>query len=101
MKIDFNANLKDLEGKNIPDSNMGKILGNSLIGETKVSGLDVIEVLDIAQSAYKGVVDFTVKQRDAIKEWIKTNEKLPIITKGNLLKLIEAKENSKKDEKGT
>jgi len=49
MKLLLDKNLIGLDGKDLPDANMGKILANSLVNNT---GADAIKYLDWALKLY-------------------------------------------------
>ena len=83
MKIDLNAPIIDLDGSNIQDSNMGKIVAQMLITETKG---DALKFWDWAQKLYKGeVLDIDKSDQEVFKNFIKDSEKIPIITKAQIL----------------
>lgn len=83
MKIDLNAPIIDLDGSNIQDSNMGKIVAQMLITETKG---DALKFWDWAQKLYKGeVLDLDKSDQEVFKNFIKDSEKIPIITKAQIL----------------
>lgn len=83
MKIDLNAPIIDLDGSEIKDSNMGKIVAQMLITETKG---DALKFWDWAQKLYKGeVLDLDKSDQEVFKNFIKDSEKIPIITKAQIL----------------
>lgn len=83
MKIDLNAFIIDLDGSEIKDSNMGKIVAQMLITETKG---DALKFWDWAQKLYKGeVLDLDKSDQEVFKNFIKDSEKIPIITKAQIL----------------
>ena len=72
MKIDLNKSLIDLEGKEIADSNMGKIVAQTLITGSKG---DALKFWDWANKLYKGeVLDLDKSDQEVFKNFIKENE---------------------------
>ena len=83
MKIDLNALIIDLDGTEINDSNMGKIVAQMLITETKG---DALKFWDWAQKLYKGeILDLDKSDQEVFKNFIKETEKIPVITKAQIL----------------
>ena len=83
MKIDLNAPIIDLDGTEIKDSNMGKIVAQMLISETKG---DALKFWDWAQKLYKGeILDLDKSDQEVFKNFIKDTEKIPVITKAQIL----------------
>ena len=83
MKIDLNAPIIDLDGTEINDSNMGKIVAQMLITETKG---DALKFWDWAQKLYKGeILDLDKSDQEVFKNFIKETEKIPVITKAQIL----------------
>ena len=83
MKIDLNAPIIDLDGTEINDSNMGKIVAQMLITETKG---DALKYWDWAQKLYKGeILDLDKSDQEVFKNFIKETEKIPVITKAQIL----------------
>lgn len=86
MKIDLNKSLIDLDGKEIADSNMGKIVAQTLITGSKG---DALKFWDWANKLYKGeILDLDKSDQEVFKNFIKENEGLPIITKAQILELL-------------
>lgn len=86
MKIDFNKPLLDLDGKELPDTNIGKILANVLCSQTKG---DALKLYDWGRSMYKGeILDLDRADQDLLKSQIKDSESLTILAKAQMLELI-------------
>lgn len=86
MKINLNSALVDLDGNEIADSNMGKILAQLLISETKG---DALKFWDWAMKLHKGeVLDLDKSDQEVFKNFVKETEKLPIITKAQILEKL-------------
>lgn len=86
MKIDLNKSVIDLEGKEIADSNIGKIVAQMLIQATKG---DALKYWDWAQKLYKGeILDLDRSDQEVFKNFVKDHEALPIITKAQVLELL-------------
>lgn len=83
MKLDFNFNLKDLNGEEIQDANAGKLLANSLINQSKG---DAIKFWEWALALNKGeVIDLDTSDQGVLKSFIKDSESLTVLAKGQLL----------------
>lgn len=86
MKIDLNKSVKDLDGVEIPDGHMGKIIANMLTQSIRGDALKYWgwalklnnkEELEIDQS------DF-----ETLKEFVKNHEQLTILTKAQVLEIL-------------
>ena len=87
MKIDFNFNLLDLDGKEIEGANAGKLLANQLVNQAKG---DAVKFWELSLKLYKGeVVDLDSSDQNTIKQFIKDSESLPVLTKAQLLLVFE------------
>lgn len=87
MKIDLNKSVLDLDGKEIENANMGKIVAQFLVNESKG---DALKFWDWALKLNKGeVLDLDKSDQDTFKTLIKETEKLPIITKAQILEQLQ------------
>ena len=87
MKIDLNKSVLDLDGKEIDNANMGKIVANFLVNESKG---DPLKFWEWALKLNKGeVLDLDKSDQDTFKTLIKETEKLPIITKAQILEQLQ------------
>lgn len=87
MKIDLNKNVIDLDGNQIEGANMGKIVAQFLINESKG---DALKFWDWALKLNKGeVLDLDKSDQETFKSLIKETEKLPIITKAQILEQLQ------------
>ena len=87
MKIDFNFNLLDLDGKEIEGANAGKLLANQLVNQAKG---DAVKFWELSLKLYKGeIVDLDSSDQATIKNFIKDSEQLPVLTKAQLLLVFE------------
>lgn len=87
MKIDLNKSILDLDGKEIENANMGKIVANFLVNESKG---DPLKFWEWALKLNKGeVLDLDKSDQDTFKTLIKETEKLPIITKAQILEQLQ------------
>lgn len=81
-KLNFNKSLKDLDGKEINNANMGKILANTLVSQGKG---DPIKYWGWALNINEGKeLDLDKSDFEHLKEFI-NNCDLPILTKAQLL----------------
>jgi septin family protein len=84
--INLNFNLIDLDGTEIENSNIGKIIAQFLISETEGNAL---KLWDWSQKLYQGKpLELDESDQNDLKELIKKTNKLPIITKAQILKII-------------
>ena len=96
MKIKLNVSFKDVEGKDIPEiKSVGHTLGNAILQEKEIKGLDPSEALKIAMDAAAGEVNLNTAQVQAIKDWVPKTDKLFILGKGTILNIIEEAEKKK------
>jgi hypothetical protein len=86
--LDFNANLKGLDGQEIKDEKnevitLGKMLANQLAFTGKG---DALKLFNWAQKMYNGeVLDLDKSDEGVLKEFIKNNEQLTVLAKAQLL----------------
>jgi hypothetical protein len=86
MKLDFNFNLVDLDGNQINNANAGKLLANTLIQQSKG---DAIKYWEWALSLNKGeVLDLDSSDQETLKNFIKDHEQLTILTKAQVLEVL-------------
>ena len=91
MKLNFNFNLLDLEGKELLERdgstvNAGKLLANSLVQQTKG---DAIKFFEWALSLNKGeILDLDTSDQETLKKFITDSEGIIILAKGPLLKVF-------------
>lgn len=87
MKLDFNFNLVDLEGQEIENANAGKLLASTLVQQPKG---DAIKFWEMALKLNKGeVIDLDSSDQQLIKTFIKDNESLTILAKGQMLQVFQ------------
>lgn len=86
--LDFNQNLKGLDGKDIKDEKdevitLGKMLANQLAFTGKG---DALKLFNWAQKMYNGeALDLDKSDESVLKEFIKSNEQLTVLAKAQLL----------------
>lgn len=87
MKLNFNFNLVDLDSKEIEGANAGKLLANSLVAQSKG---DAIKFWEMALKLNQGeVIDLDTSDQGLLKSFIKENESITILAKGQMLQLFE------------
>jgi hypothetical protein len=85
-EINFNFALKGLDGKEIPESNAGKILSSALAND---SGKNPVKVWAWAQLFYGGqTLQCDPSDLEFLKGLIETSPYLPAMTKAQLLEVI-------------
>jgi len=86
MKLNFNFNLVDLDGKEIDNANAGKLLANSLVQQSKG---DALKFWEWALALNKGEeLDLDSSDQETLKNFIKDSENFAIIAKAQLLKVL-------------
>lgn len=85
--VSLNVNLKDLDGKEVQGTNLGKLVAGLLVSQPKG---DVLKFYDWALKFNKGEV-VTVDRSDyeKLKAFITDHEGLNIIAKAQILPLLE------------
>ncbi len=89
--INLNVNVKDLDGKEIVEGGMtttlGRILANQLVSGAKG---DPLKFFDWAMRLNKGeTIELDRSDYEKIKEFVITSETLTILSKGQILPLLE------------
>lgn len=83
MKLNFNFNLTDLDGKELKDANAGKVLAQSLINQSKG---DAVKYWEWALALNKGeIVDLDTSDQETLKTFIKDSETIFVLAKAQLL----------------
>ena len=81
--INFNKNLLGLDGKEVADTNIGKIVGQSLIQSGRG---DALKFWHWANKMYKGEeLDLDPTDTDVLRNFIKENETMTIWVKAQAL----------------
>jgi hypothetical protein len=87
MKLNFNFNLLDLEGQEIENANTGKLLAGALVQQSKG---DAIKFWEMALKLNKGeVIDLDTSDQQLLKTFIKENESLTILAKGQMFQVFQ------------
>ena len=91
MKINMNKNLMNLDGKEMKDQNMGKLLANILA--TKADGIDPIKAYDWAMTVWKGDdLEIDRSDIDKLKTLVLKTELLTTLAKAQILLSLEVKD---------
>lgn len=86
MKLNFNFNLVDLDGKEIDNANAGKLVANALVQQSKG---DALKFWEWALALNKGeILDLDSSDQETLKNFIKDNENFAIIAKAQLLQVF-------------
>jgi hypothetical protein len=89
MKLNLNKALTDLDAKDIPNTNMGKMLANALVQANKG---DILKHWEWALKLNAGnEIDLDSSDKSKLKEFIEVNEGFTILTKAQLLLEFEVK----------
>jgi hypothetical protein len=87
MKLNFNFNLVDLDGQEIENANTGKLLATSLVQQPKG---DAMKFWEMALNLNKGeTIDLDTSDQQLLKTFIKENESLTILAKGQMLQVFQ------------
>lgn len=83
MKLNFNFNLTDLDGKELEGANAGKLLANTLIQQTKG---DAVKYWEWALALNKGdILDLDSSDQETLKTFVKDSETITVLGKAQLL----------------
>ncbi len=83
MKLNFNFNLTDLDGKELEGANAGKLLANTLIQQTKG---DAVKYWEWALALNKGdILDLDTSDQETLKTFVKDSETITVLGKAQLL----------------
>lgn len=83
MKVNMNLPIIGLDGKELPESNIGKLIAQVLVQSSKG---DVMKFWFWAQKLYAGEeLDLDPSDIETIKSFIKENESLTILSKAQAL----------------
>ena len=86
MKLNFNFNLTDLDGKELEGANAGKLLANTLIQQTKG---DAVKYWEWALALNKGdILDLDSSDQETLKTFVKDSEAITILAKAQVLNVF-------------
>lgn len=86
MKLNFNFNLTDLDGKELENANAGKLLANTLIQQTKG---DAVKYWEWALALNKGdILDLDSSDQETLKNFVKDSETITILAKAQVLNVF-------------
>jgi hypothetical protein len=86
MKLDFNFNLTDLDGKELEGANAGKLLANTLIQQTKG---DAVKYWEWALALNKGdILDLDTSDQETLKNFVKDSETITVLAKAQILNVF-------------
>jgi hypothetical protein len=89
MKIDLNKAVVNLDGVEIPNSNLGKILAQLLANSNKG---DALKFWETALKLQKGEeIDLDTSDQSTIKEFVKSTDQVTNIVKAQILLSFEKK----------
>jgi hypothetical protein len=85
MKLDLNKPVKGLDGADLKDSNLSKILANALCGKTE--GIEPVKAIDWALKLYnEGFIEIDDSDTEKLKNFIEKEENFTNLLKASLLK---------------
>jgi hypothetical protein len=86
MKLNFNFNLVDLDGKELEGANSGKLLANTLIQQTKG---DAVKYWEWALALNKGdILDLDTSDQETLKNFVKDSETITVLAKAQILNVF-------------
>lgn len=84
MKVNLNFEVKDLSGKSIEGTNVGKILAEVMVRSSKG---DSIKIMDWALKLYnKQEIEISDGDFDTFKSLVENNEEITVLVKAPILK---------------
>lgn len=87
MKINMNVSILGLDGKELPDSNIGKLIAQVLVQSSKG---DAAKLWFWAQKLYAGeALELDPSDAETLKNFIKDNDTLTILAKAQALACFE------------
>lgn len=82
-KVDLNKAIKDLDGKEIEGSNLGKLVAQMLVSSNKG---DALKYMAWAMKLHAGeTIELDPTDKDVLKNFIKDHEQLTILSKAQML----------------
>lgn len=86
MKINLNKNLNGLDGKELNDSNIGKIVATALASSTQG---DALKMMSWATKLYNGEeLDLDPSDLITFKEFINSNQNFTVLLKCRILETL-------------
>jgi hypothetical protein len=86
MKLNLNINLQSLDGKEIPESNAGKLVANLLAQDNKG---DALKKFSMAQKLYNGdTLDLDASDNQMLKTFVEQSESMTVLAKAQILVLF-------------
>jgi hypothetical protein len=83
MKINMNVPILGLDGVELPDANMGKLVAQMLVNGSKG---DALKYFHWAQKLHKGeALELDPSDSETLKNFIKDNDQLTILVKAQAL----------------
>lgn len=83
MKLNFNFNLLDLDGKELSDANAGKIIATTLVQSSEG---DALKFWEWALKLNKGeVLELDTSDTTTLEAFVNSCQTLPILTKAQIL----------------
>jgi len=83
LKIDLNKAIKDLDGKEIEGSNLGKLVAQMLVSASKG---DALKYMSWALKLHNGEgLELDPTDKDVLKNFIKDHDQLTILSKAQML----------------
>jgi len=83
MKINMNVAILGLDGKELPESNVGKLVAQMLVNTSKG---DALKFFGWAQKLYAGQsLDLDASDTETFRNFIKDNDSMTILSKAQAL----------------
>lgn len=87
MKLNFNFPISDLDGNEIPESNLGKTIANVLVSARDG---DALKLWDIALKLQKGTeLDLDTSDTQMLKDRIKNADTITVLVKAQALQVFQ------------
>ena len=89
MKINMNLPILDLEGKELPDSNIGKLVAQMLVQTSKG---DALKYFHWAQKLHAGEeLELDPSDSETLKSFVKDHDQITILAKAQALSCFQGK----------
>lgn len=87
MKLNLNKKLQDLDGLDIEDKMLGKVVAIALVTQTEG---DPVKFFDWGMSLHKGEdINLDKADQKTFREFIANSQKLTVLVKGQVLRIVD------------
>ena len=92
MKINFNQNLKDLQGQEIQNANIKDMLANAIVAQEAKD--NILQKFELAKEIYcsDGEIEITTSEKNIIEEALSQN-KFTVLASAQIIELLSNNKN--------